>query len=135
MFGSIANGKTTVTNFLLGDDCLSTIACFRKLGVLIEQNEKEVVIHGKGMEALQEPKDILDVGNSGTTIRLLTGILSGLPFHSTLIGDSSIGKRPMTRVVAPLREMGQKLMAGKTENILLYPFEAVIYRVLPIDYQ
>lgn len=109
MFGSIANGTTTVTNFLLGDDCLSTIACFRKLGVLIEQNEKEVVIHGKGMEALQEPKDILDVGNSGTTIRLLTGILSGLPFHSTLIGDSSIGKRPMTRVVAPLREMGAKI--------------------------
>jgi len=109
MFGSIAKGKTRVTNFLLGDDCLSTISCFRKLGVLIEQNEEEVVIHGKGTEGLQEPKEILDVGNSGTTIRLLAGILSGLHFHSTLIGDSSIGKRPMTRVVTPLREMGAKI--------------------------
>lgn len=109
MFGSIAKGKTTVTNFLLGDDCLSTISCFRKLGVLIEQDNEKVVIHGKGMEELQEPKNILDVGNSGTTIRLLTGILAGLHFHSTLIGDSSIGKRPMTRVVTPLREMGAKI--------------------------
>lgn len=109
MFGSIAKGKTTVTNFLLGDDCLSTISCFRKLGVIIEQDNEKVVIHGKGMAELQEPKDILDVGNSGTTIRLLTGILSGLDFHSALIGDSSIGKRPMTRVVTPLREMGAKI--------------------------
>lgn len=109
MFGSIANGMTTVTNFLLGEDCLSTISCFRKLGVLIEQDTQKVVIYGKGMSELQEPKDILDVGNSGTTIRLLTGILAGLHFHSTLIGDSSIGKRPMTRVVTPLREMGAKI--------------------------
>ncbi|MER2060938.1 MAG: 3-phosphoshikimate 1-carboxyvinyltransferase, partial [Niallia sp.] len=109
MFGSIAIGKTTVTNFLLGDDCLSTISCFRKLGVLIEQDNEKVVIHGKGMAKLQEPNEILDVGNSGTTIRLLTGILAGLHFHSTLIGDSSIGKRPMTRVVTPLREMGAKI--------------------------
>lgn len=109
MFGSIAKGKTTVTNFLLGDDCLSTISCFRKLGVLIEQDNEKVVIHGKGMAELQEPNEILDVGNSGTTIRLLTGILAGLHFHSTLIGDSSIGKRPMTRVVTPLREMGAKI--------------------------
>ncbi|WP_312096849.1 3-phosphoshikimate 1-carboxyvinyltransferase, partial [Niallia sp.] len=109
MFGSIAEGTTTVTNFLLGEDCLSTISCFRKLGVLIEQNAEKVVIYGKGIGELQEPKDILDVGNSGTTIRLLTGILSGLHFHSTLVGDSSIGKRPMTRVVTPLREMGAKI--------------------------
>lgn len=109
MFGSIAKGKTTVTNFLLGDDCLSTISCFRKLGVLIEQDNEKVVIYGKGMAELQEPNEILDVGNSGTTIRLLTGILAGLHFHSTLIGDSSIGKRPMTRVVTPLREMGAKI--------------------------
>ncbi|KAB7672936.1 3-phosphoshikimate 1-carboxyvinyltransferase [Bacillus sp. B1-b2] len=109
MFGSIAEGTTTVSNFLLGDDCLSTISCFRKLGVEMEQNEEQVIIHGKGLKNLQEPKEILDVGNSGTTIRLLTGILSGLNFHSTLIGDSSIGKRPMTRVVKPLKEMGAQI--------------------------
>ena len=109
MFGSIASGTTEVSNFLLGDDCLSTISCFRKLGVQIEQNNNNVIIHGNGLGNLQEPKEILDVGNSGTTIRLLTGILSGLDFHSTLIGDSSIAKRPMTRVVNPLREMGAQI--------------------------
>lgn len=106
MFGAIAEGKTTVTNFLLGEDCLSTISCFRKLGVDIEQLDHEVVIKGKGLDALKEPTEVLDVGNSGTTIRLLLGILAGRSFHNVLIGDESIGKRPMTRVTNPLREMG-----------------------------
>lgn len=106
MFGSIAKGKTVVTNFLAGEDCLSTIDCFRKLGVKIEQDNQSVTIYGEGMDALKEPKEVLDVGNSGTTIRLIMGILAGRPFHSVLIGDDSIGKRPMTRVVQPLKEMG-----------------------------
>lgn len=109
MFGAVAEGITTVTGFLMGDDCLSTVACFKKLGVKIEQDEKHLVIYGNGWEGLKEPREVLDVGNSGTTIRLMLGILSGRNFHSTLIGDSSIGKRPMTRVTIPLSEMGAKI--------------------------
>ncbi|MDQ0271073.1 3-phosphoshikimate 1-carboxyvinyltransferase [Cytobacillus purgationiresistens] len=106
MFGAIAEGKTVVANFLLGEDCLSTIECFRKLGVQIEQKDGEVIVHGKGFDGLMEPSDILDVGNSGTTIRLIMGILSGRPFHSVLLGDESIAKRPMTRVTKPLAQFG-----------------------------
>lgn len=113
MFGAIANGTTTVTNFLLGDDCLSTISCFRKLGVQIEQDAHTVTIYGKGLEGLTESSDVLDVGNSGTTIRLLMGILAGRPFHHVLIGDHSIGRRPMTRVVKPLTLMGAKIDGKK----------------------
>jgi 3-phosphoshikimate 1-carboxyvinyltransferase len=106
MFGSIAEGKTTITNFLPGEDCLSTISCFRKLGVKIEEKENEIHIYGDGFKGLREPSDILDVGNSGTTIRLLMGILAGVKMHACLVGDDSIGKRPMTRVTKPLKEMG-----------------------------
>jgi 3-phosphoshikimate 1-carboxyvinyltransferase len=106
MFGSIAHGITRVTNFLPGDDCLSTISCFRKLGVTIEEEDGQLVIIGKGFEGLNEPEEVLDVGNSGTTIRLLMGILAGRPFFSTLAGDESIAKRPMTRVTGPLTQMG-----------------------------
>jgi 3-phosphoshikimate 1-carboxyvinyltransferase len=113
MFGSIAHGVTRVTNFLPGDDCLSTISCFRKLGVVIEENENELTIHGNGFDGLKEPNEILDVGNSGTTIRLLLGILAGRPFYSSLIGDASIGKRPMTRVTEPLRTMGAQIDGRK----------------------
>ncbi|MEH7254854.1 3-phosphoshikimate 1-carboxyvinyltransferase [Neobacillus niacini] len=113
MFGSIAQGVTKVKNFLPGDDCLSTISCFRKLGVIIEENEKELIIYGNGFEGLKEPNELLDVGNSGTTIRLLLGILAGRPFHSSLIGDDSIGKRPMTRVTEPLKTMGAQIDGRK----------------------
>ncbi|MFB7140893.1 3-phosphoshikimate 1-carboxyvinyltransferase [Gottfriedia sp. NPDC056225] len=109
MFGSLAKGTTKITNFLLGEDCLSTIACFRKLGVQIEVTEDEVIVYGKGIEALKEPNAVLDVGNSGTTARLMMGILSGLPFHSVIIGDESIGKRPMKRVTKPLKMMGTSI--------------------------
>jgi 3-phosphoshikimate 1-carboxyvinyltransferase len=113
MFGSIAQGVTRVTNFLPGDDCLSTISCFRKLGVVIEDNEDGLTIYGNGIDGLKEPNELLDVGNSGTTIRLLLGILAGRPFFSSLIGDQSIGKRPMTRVTEPLRTMGAKIDGRK----------------------
>ncbi|MBO8177479.1 MAG: 3-phosphoshikimate 1-carboxyvinyltransferase [Bacillus sp. (in: Bacteria)] len=106
MFGAIANGTTTIENFLTGDDCLSTISCFRRLGVHIEQHGTTVTVHGKGWDGLTEPKDILNVGNSGTTARLMLGILAGRPFHSVLIGDESIAKRPMSRVTKPLQLMG-----------------------------
>jgi 3-phosphoshikimate 1-carboxyvinyltransferase len=113
MFGSIAHGETQVTNFLPGEDCFSTISCFRKLGVTIEEADNQLRIIGKGFEGLIEPSEVLDVGNSGTTIRLLMGILAGRPFFSSLVGDESIGKRPMTRVTNPLSEMGAKIDGRK----------------------
>jgi 3-phosphoshikimate 1-carboxyvinyltransferase len=109
MFGSIATGETRITNFLPGADCLSTISCFRKLGVTIEEQNNEIIVYGKGFDGLVEPSDILDVGNSGTTIRLLMGILAGRPFYSSLVGDESIGRRPMTRVTNPLTRMGARI--------------------------
>lgn len=109
MFGAIAKGTTMVTHFLTGADCLSTISCFKNLGIEIERDETTVKIHGKGIKGLSEPHDILNVGNSGTTARLLLGLLSGCDFHATLIGDESIAKRPMDRVTIPLREMGASI--------------------------
>ena len=106
MFSSIAKGKTKITNFLMGQDCLSTIDCFRKMGVDISIDNRNVIVNGVGLNGLKKPKDVLDVGNSGTTIRLLSGILAGNDFESILIGDESIAKRPMKRVTDPLREMG-----------------------------
>ncbi|KMJ59748.1 3-phosphoshikimate 1-carboxyvinyltransferase [Bacillus sp. LL01] len=116
MFGSMAKGKTTVENFLPGEDCLSTISCFSKLGVEIEQDGSNVTVFGKGFEGLSESSDVLDVGNSGTTARLMMGILSGLPFHSVLIGDESISKRPMKRVTVPLRDMGASIQGNQDGN-------------------
>ena len=106
MFSSISKGHNKISNFLIGEDCLSTISCFRKMGVDIQIDGKDVYVKGNGLYGLQKPKEILDVGNSGTTIRLMMGILAGNKFDSTLIGDNSIAKRPMKRVTDPLRLMG-----------------------------
>ncbi|OLS37963.1 3-phosphoshikimate 1-carboxyvinyltransferase [Alkalihalophilus pseudofirmus] len=116
MFGAIADGVTTVEGFLNGEDCLSTIACFKKLGVNITQDEERVKIEGKGWDGLVEPSNILDVGNSGTTTRLMLGILATRPFHSVIIGDDSIAKRPMSRVVDPLRQMGAQIDGRSNGN-------------------
>lgn len=105
MFGSLANGLTEVTNFLEGADCLSTISCFQKMGLQIERTNSTVLVHGKGLHGLSAPSDILDVGNSGTTTRLISGILAGQQFTSHLNGDASIRKRPMKRIITPLRSM------------------------------
>ncbi|WP_377888805.1 3-phosphoshikimate 1-carboxyvinyltransferase [Alkalihalobacillus sp. R86527] len=109
MFGAMANGTSKISNFLPGDDCLSTISCFTKMGVQIEQVGTSVIVHGRGIDGLQEPSELLDVGNSGTTFRLMMGVLAGRPFHSVLAGDNSIAKRPMNRVSIPLLEMGAKI--------------------------
>ncbi len=108
MFGAISEGITEVTNFLQGADCLSTIRCFGQLGIEIENNRSAeyVIIHGKGLHGLSKPANILDVGNSGTTMRLISGILSGQPFETILNGDESIQKRPMGRILTPLTTMG-----------------------------
>ena len=90
MFGSLAKGTTKITHFLEGADCLSTISCFRKMGIDIENNNGEILVHGKGLRGLSSPTDILDVGNSGTTTRLISGILAGQNFVSGLTGKIQI---------------------------------------------
>ena len=109
MLGSIAKGDTRISGFLTGEDCLSTIDCFKKLGIDIEVNGTDVTVHGKGLKGLSAPAETLDVGNSGTTLRLMSGILSAQPFTTRLTGDSSIQKRPMGRVASPLGLMGAKI--------------------------
>ena len=108
MFGSIANGTTQIHNFLSGADCLATIRCFRELGIEIEveSDYSSVIVHGKGLHGLSAPEKILDVGNSGTTTRLISGILAGQPFDSKLSGDESLNSRPMKRIIEPLTQMG-----------------------------
>ncbi len=109
MFGALSEGKTEITNFLQGADCLSTIGCFRRLGIDIENQENTVTIWGKGLDGLSAPSDTLDAGNSGTTTRLISGILAAQPFTTTLTGDSSIQKRPMKRIIEPLSMMGARI--------------------------
>jgi len=113
MFGSLAEGTTEVTNFLQGADCLSTISCFRKLGIEIENTSQQILIHGKGLHGLTEPSDTLDTGNSGTTTRLISGILAGQRFTTILNGDASIQTRPMKRIMTPLSMMGADITSLK----------------------
>ncbi len=116
MLGAIAEGVTEISGFLTGADCLSTIDCFRKLGIRIDREGEHVKVYGEGLYGLKEPEDVLDVGNSGTTIRLISGILSGQPFTSTLTGDASIRRRPMKRVLHPLSEMGARILGRDNQN-------------------
>ena len=116
MFSSISKGDNKISNFLMGEDCLSTISCFRKMGVDIQIDGKDVYVKGNGLYGLKRPKEILDVGNSGTTIRLMMGILAGNKFDATLIGDNSIAKRPMKRVTDPLRLMGCNIEGKDDDN-------------------
>lgn len=114
ILGSIAQGETRIYKFLNSLDCLKTLECMQALGVKIELDENNSVkIKGKGLYGLQEAKGILDVGNSGTTIRLLTGLLGGQSFYSVLSGDDSIRRRPMKRVIEPLRLMGADIWGRK----------------------
>ena len=115
MFGSLAKGTTRISHFLEGADCLSTIACFRKMGIDIERNASEIMVHGKGLHGLSAPDSILDVGNSGTTTRLISGILAGQNFISELDGDDSIRTRPMKRIMTPLTSMGADIVS-KQDN-------------------
>lgn len=132
MFGAIAKGKTTVEGFLLGEDCLSTIDCFRKLGVEIDVEGTNVTVNSPGIDAWNEPKEVLYTGNSGTTTRLMLGILSGTGLHTVMTGDASIGKRPMRRVADPLRLMGAQI-AGR-ENGQFTPLAIQGTKLQAIDY-
>lgn len=111
MLGSLADGITEVHGFLNGADCISSMNCFRQMGATIDHSGDTVTIHGKGLHGLQAPKETLDVGNSGTTTRLMSGILAAQNFRSRVIGDASICRRPMKRIMTPLSLMGADIVS------------------------
>lgn len=117
MFGSLAKGVTTVRDILRGEDVLSTMQVFRNLGVTIEDDGDVVRIHGVGFDGLKAPQNKLDMGNSGTSIRLISGVLAGQDFDVEMFGDDSLSKRPMDRVTIPLRQMGVEV-SGQTDRDL-----------------
>lgn len=132
MFGAISEGITEVTHFLKSADCLSTISCFRKMGITIEEEAQTLLIHGKGLHGLSAPAEVLDTGNSGTTTRLISGILAGQSFESHLIGDASICKRPMGRIMKPLQAMGADIASDRGNDcapltIKGHPLKAIHY--------
>ncbi len=116
IFSSLSIGESVIKNFLLAADTLSSLSCMRQLGVEITRDGSLLRVQGQGIEGLREPLDVLNCGNSGTTMRLLTGLLSARPFFSVLSGDNSLNKRPMKRVINPLRSMGAHISARKEGN-------------------
>ncbi len=121
MLGSIAEGDTEIENFLMSDDCVSTINCFKKMGISIIETSNKVIVRGKGLDGLEPSATALDAGNSGTTTRLMSGILAGQSFQSTITGDTSLVKRPMGRIMSPLCRMGAKFVELGSEKRL--PFK------------
>ena len=111
MFGSLAQGTTEISGFLKGTDCLSTIGCFRQMGIHIEEKNDIIYVQGNGLHGLSTPSSTLDVGNSGTTTRLMSGILAGQSFTTTLSGDESLYSRPMKRIMTPLSMMGADIVS------------------------
>lgn len=134
MFGALANGTTTVKNFLRGEDCFSTLHAFQKLGVPIQDDGETITIEGVGFAGLKPAEEAIDVGNSGTTIRLMMGILAGQDFTTTLFGDDSLAKRPMNRVMLPLREMGAKLTGDQGSEFPPITIEGTT-ALKPIEYR
>lgn len=132
IISSLANGISEIENLLESEDCLRTLDIFRKLGIKIEKKGKKTFIHGKGVSGLKEADDILDVGNSGTTIRLLCGLLSVQSFYSVLTGDESIRTRPVDRVVNPLTKMGARIL-GRVNNSYA-PLAIAGTKLHPISY-
>jgi 3-phosphoshikimate 1-carboxyvinyltransferase len=132
IFSSLSQGKSVIRNFLRADDPVSTLNACRTLGVAMDDKGDEIIVNGRGVHGLKEPFNVIDCGNSGTTIRLLSGVLSGNPFFSILTGDESLTKRPMARVINPLSRMGAEIMA-RAEN--RYPPVAIKGKKLqPIEY-
>ncbi len=119
IFSSLANGNSKIVNFLFGQDCLSTMNCLKKLGVKIEVSNSIVYVEGRGLRGFLEPDDLLDAGNSGTTVRILLGVLAGQEgLFSVITGDNSLKKRPMKRVVYPLSQMGATILGRKEGDFL-----------------
>jgi 3-phosphoshikimate 1-carboxyvinyltransferase len=131
MLGGIADGITTISNFAESADCQSTLECLRRLGVTIHQVGSSVEIHGRGASGLERPNRELDAGNSGTTVRLMSGILAGQPFESLFVGDASLSRRPMKRVIEPLRKFGATISA-QDDNYL--PVHIYGSKLTAIDY-
>lgn len=137
LLGAIAEGTTEIKNFLEGADCLSTICCLKALGVQINVKNGVAFVQGKGIKALKEPEDVLDAGNSGTTIRMMLGLLAGQDFFAVITGDSSLRQRPMERVIKPLEKMGAHIIgrAGGTKAPLAIkgnPLLAPVMYELPV---
>ena len=131
MFASLAQGTSTFTNFLTSEDCLSTISCFNKLGVNFDLSGTNLTVHGVGINGLKAPSELLYTGNSGTTTRLISGILAGQPFASVIDGDESIRKRPMKRVITPLSLMGANIKSRDG----LCPLEISPSQLTGIEYE
>ncbi|MGP4060078.1 3-phosphoshikimate 1-carboxyvinyltransferase [Halobacillus sp. H74] len=122
IFSSLAEGTSHIQNFLTGEDCLRTVEAFRMMGVKIEQDGGELIVHGEGITRLNEPSSPINFGNSGTTARLMSGVLAGLPLFTTAFGDTSLSRRPMDRVVAPLQEMGADITGREGGSLLPLAF-------------
>lgn len=134
MIGSLAEGTTRIRNFLMGEDCLNTLKAFRAMGVHAEtKHNGTITIQSGGLDSLREPEDVLDVGNSGTSIRIMSGILVGQPFYSVITGDASIRSRPMERITDPLRQMGARIY-GRNEGTLA-PLTIIGGGLKPIHYE
>ncbi|TNF54974.1 3-phosphoshikimate 1-carboxyvinyltransferase, partial [bacterium] len=110
---SLAEGESIIRNFLHAEDPIRTLEAFRRMGTAIEVRDGEVIIRGKGLKGLVQPQEVIDCGNSGTTMRILSGVLAGQPFSTTLTGDSSLQHRPMQRVILPLEEMGATIISER----------------------
>ena len=134
IFGSLAKGETKVYDILRGEDVLSTIQVFRDLGVSIQDDGDVIRIQGVGFQGLQAPTAPLDMGNSGTSIRLISGVLAGQDFAVTMVGDDSLSKRPMDRVAIPLRQMGVEI-AGQGERDCPPLHEKGTHQLQPIHYR
>ncbi len=136
MFAGLGDKAVKITNFLNAQDCLSTVACMRALGVEIEQTgDHELIVHGRGLDGLKEAGTIVDAGNSGTTLRLMMGILSAQPFLTTFTGDASLHQRPMARVIKPLAQMGAKIVGRKGNTLLPITIIPSEQRLQGISYQ
>ncbi len=131
MISAIADGETRILNYSTGADCHSTLACIRALGIDVEGSGTEFVIRGKGLEGLRQPAADLDAGNSGSTIRMLSGILAAQPFRSRIFGDESLSRRPMQRIMKPLAEMGAHIRAHEDK---FPPLEITGAALRAIDY-
>src|SRR5437667_267588 len=135
MIAAIAEGATTIHNFAESVDCQSTLECLRNLGVKVERTRSSLTIHGRGLHGLEPPPQALDAGNSGTTVRLMSGLLAGCRFESTFVGDESLSRRPMKRIIDPLRQFGATIEARDGNylplKILGRPLNAIDF-TLPI---
>ena len=136
LFSAISEGTSRIVGFPDAADPQSSLACVRALGIQVDEDDGALIVHGEGLHGLRKPEGDLDCGNSGTTMRLLTGILAGQPFNTRLIGDASLSVRPMRRIMDPLRTMGADMSAEDGHAPLVIsgrasPLSAITYR-LPV---